>query len=78
MAKAKLITPRQYATEQGIPYRTVMEWLQRGLIAAAEKSETPTGHYWMVPGNAPKPELQVGRPKKEAVATPVAKKAKGK
>jgi hypothetical protein len=62
--KPKMLTPRQYAEQQGVAYTTVMNWLQQGKIPEAVKHETPTGHYWELPEVAPKPELQPGRPPK--------------
>jgi hypothetical protein len=61
MRKPKMITARQYAEMHGTPYTTVATWLQRELIPGAEKQELPYGGYvWMVPDNAPKPELKPG------------------
>jgi hypothetical protein len=66
MGKAKrMLTPRQYASEAGVAYTTVMNWLQKGLIAGAVKESLPFGgYYWQVPYNAPPPKLQPGRPPK--------------
>ena len=56
-----MITARQYAEMHDMPYTTVATWLQRDLIPGAEKQELPYGGYvWMVPDNAPKPELKPG------------------
>lgn len=59
-----MMTPRQYAKHHDIPYSTLMTWLGRGLIPAAEKKETDIGHYWLIPSDAPKPEPKIGRPLK--------------
>jgi hypothetical protein len=53
--KGKLVTPRQYATMHGVPYTTVMYWLQSGKIKTAVKHQTPTGHHWELPDNTPAP-----------------------
>ncbi|MEP7336534.1 MAG: hypothetical protein ABI977_02115 [Acidobacteriota bacterium] len=59
-----MITARQYAKIHSTPYTTVATWLQRDLIPGAEKQEMPYGGYmWLVPDNAPKPDLTPG-PKK--------------
>jgi hypothetical protein len=65
--KVNLVTPRQYATKHGVAYTTVMYWLQSGKIPGAEKTETPTGHYWLLPDDTPNPELKkTGRPRKNS------------
>jgi hypothetical protein len=59
--KSKMITARQYAEMHATPYTTVATWLQRELIPGAEKQELPYGGYiWMVPQDAPIPELKPG------------------
>ena len=62
--KPKMLTPRQYADQQGVAYTTVMNWLQQGKIDGAVKHETPTGHYWELPETVPVPKLRPGRPPK--------------
>ena len=73
--KPKMLTPRQYAEQQRVAYSTVMNWLQQGIIPAAVKHATPTGHYWELPETAPVPKLRPGIPRKQATAT---SKKKGK
>jgi hypothetical protein len=64
--KVKLVTPRQYSEIHKIPYTTVMYWLQSGRIPGAEKYETPSGHYYLLPDDTPNPELKkTGRPRKD-------------
>src|SRR5262245_58390180 len=64
--KSKMITARQFAEMHDTPYTTVATWLQRELIPGAEKQELPYGGYvWMVPQNAPKPELRPGPKRKD-------------
>jgi hypothetical protein len=65
--KSKMITARQFAEMHATPYTTVATWLQRELIPGAVKQELPYGGYvWMVPQDAPKPELKPGpKPKTE-------------
>jgi hypothetical protein len=59
--KSKMITARQFAEMHATPYTTVATWLQRELIPGAEKQELPYGGYvWMVPQDAPIPELKPG------------------
>jgi hypothetical protein len=59
--KSKMITARQFAELHATPYTTVATWLQRELIPGAEKQELPYGGYiWMVPQDAPTPELKPG------------------
>lgn len=66
-----MISPRQYAEKIERPYTTVMTWLQGGLFPEAEKHETPTGHYWLIPEAAKPPELKPGpKPAAEAVENP--------
>jgi hypothetical protein len=67
-----MITARQYAAIHNTPYTTVATWLQRNLIQGAEKQEMPYGGYmWMVPDNAPKPDLKPGPKKAIAEAEPI-------
>lgn len=47
-----MLTPRQFAEAKQVAYTTVMFWLNQGLIADAERHETPTGHYWEIPATA--------------------------
>ncbi len=49
-----------------IPYTTVMYWLQTGKVEGAVKHQTPTGHYWELPDDTPRPPSMAGRPKKQA------------
>ena len=62
--KAKTLTPRQYAEQQGVAYTTVMSWLQRGKLPGAVKHATLTGHYWELLETVSAPKLQPGRPPK--------------
>jgi hypothetical protein len=64
--KPKMLTPRQYAEQQGVAYTTVMNWLQQGKITGAVKHETPTGHYWELPETVAAPKSQPGRPPKSS------------
>jgi predicted site-specific integrase-resolvase len=64
--KGKLVTPRQYAEENGVAYTTVMYWLNNGRVEGAVKHTTPTGHYWELPEDTPRPKKLSGRPKKAA------------
>lgn len=61
-----MLTPKMYADEVGVPYPTVMSWLQADLIPGVEKQELPNGkHYYIVPADAPRPETRRGpKPKK--------------
>lgn len=62
-----MISPRQYAELNSVPYTTVMYWLRQGKIKEAVKRKMPDGgHYYEVPEQAPVPQLQPGRPKKTA------------
>jgi hypothetical protein len=69
--KVKLVTPRQYADMNGVAYTTVLYWLNTGRVEGAEKHDTPTGSYWVLPEDTPRPKKLSGRPKK---ATKKAKK----
>jgi hypothetical protein len=71
--KGNLVTPRQYSEIHQVAYTTVMYWLNTGRIEKAEKIETPTGHYWLLPDDAPRPKKLSGRPKKKAAKKGVAK-----
>jgi hypothetical protein len=64
--KGKMVTPREYSTMHEIPYTTVMYWLQAGKIDGAVKHQTPTGHYWELPDDTPRPPSMAGRPRKAA------------
>jgi hypothetical protein len=64
--KGKMVTPRQYSKMHGVPYTTVMYWLQNGKVEGAVKHQTPTGHYWELPDNTPHPPSLAGRPPKLA------------
>ncbi len=68
-----MVTPRQYSEIHAIPYTTVMYWLQSGKVEGAVKHPTPSGHYWELPDDTPKPLKLSGRPKK-ATAKKSAKK----
>jgi len=67
MKEGKMLTPRQFASEIGVAYTTVMSWSQKGLIAEAVKQETLYGHLWEIPasvvGNFERPKM--GRPSKK-------------
>jgi hypothetical protein len=59
--KPKMLTPKQYAERMDAAYSTVMSWLQRDLIPGAQKQELPSGGwYYVVPEDAPRPELKPG------------------
>jgi hypothetical protein len=59
--KPKMLTPKQYAERVEAAYSTVMSWLQRDLIPGAQKQELPSGGwYYVVPEDAPKPDLKPG------------------
>ena len=63
MGKSKqMLTPRQYATETGVAYTTVMNWLRRGLIPGAVKEPLPygDGYYYQIPADTPQPQLTPG------------------
>lgn len=64
--KKEMLTPRQYANNLGVAYTTVMSWLRKELIQGAVKEAMPFGgYYYLVPADAPKPELKSGpKPKK--------------
>lgn len=56
-----MLTPKQYAERIDAAYSTVMSWLQRDLIPGAQKQELPSGGwYYVVPEDAPRPELKPG------------------
>ena len=61
-----MVTPRKYATDTQTPYRTVMHWISRGLIAGVEKKTTDIGFYYLIPSDAPKPDIKPGPKPKTA------------
>jgi len=63
--KGKLLTPRQYAEMNGVAYATVLYWLNTGRVEGAEKHDAPTGRYWVLPEDTPRPKKLSGRPRKE-------------
>ena len=76
-----MLSPRQYATQVGKAYTTVMSWLQSDLMPDAIKMETPTGHIYSIPEGTQPPDVKMGRPKKvpPAIETkPAAKKRAGR
>lgn len=66
-----MLTPKKYAERVEAAYSTVMSWLQRGLIPGAQRQELPSGGwYYVIPEDAPKPELKPGpKPKNKAKKT---------
>lgn len=64
----EMLTPRQYAAENGVAYTTVMNWLKKDLIPGADKEALPFGGYvYRIPKSVPKPDLKAG-PKPKAKA----------
>jgi predicted site-specific integrase-resolvase len=63
MAKKKeepmMLTAQKFAEKMGVHYRTVLNWLNKGLIPGAEEKQTPMGNYWEIPLSA----LTMERPK---------------
>jgi hypothetical protein len=58
-----MLTPRQYAKELGVAYTTVMNWLRNDLVPGVQKVDTVQDqYYYLVPSDAPKPQLKAGRP----------------
>jgi hypothetical protein len=53
------MTAKQFAKKMGVHYRTVLNWLDAGLIAGAERKSSIIGEYWEVPESA----LKMDRPK---------------
>jgi hypothetical protein len=74
--KGKLVTPRQYSEIHRVAYTTVMYWLNTDRIDGAVKHITPTGHYWELPYDAPRPKKLSGRPKKDGAAKKARKSSK--
>jgi hypothetical protein len=72
--KGKLVTTGQYAEINDVAYTTVMHWLQAGKVECSVRHETPFGHYWELPDDAPRPNKLSGRPKKETSAKKSTKK----
>jgi hypothetical protein len=74
----KMVSARQFAKLNEVPYTTVIFWLKKEAIPGAEKQEVPFGRQgfiWLVPESAPLPELPRGpKPKSESNRT-AAKKA---
>lgn len=60
MSKKKMLTPRQFAEEMGINYRTALNWLEAGYVPGAVRREVLAGNYWEVPADA----LRMERPKR--------------
>ena len=64
MRKKKMLSPRQYAEAIGKPYSTVMTWLQKGMIPAAQREAAPppfTGHIYLIPQGTKPPDIKPGR-----------------
>ena len=76
MSKKKMLTPRQFAEEKGINYRTALNWLEAGLVPGAVRREALAGIYWEIPADALKMEAPKRGPKPKANGS--AKKKGGK
>jgi transcriptional regulator with XRE-family HTH domain len=66
MSKKKMLTPRQFAEEMGINYRTALNWLEAGHVPGAVRREALAGIYWEVPADARKMERPKRGPKPKA------------
>lgn len=66
MSKKKMLTPRQFAEEMGINYRTALNWLEAGYVPGAVRREVLAGNYWEVPAEAVKMERPKRGPKPRA------------
>jgi hypothetical protein len=74
MSKKKMRTPRQFAEEMGINYRTALNWLEAGLVPGAVRREVLAGNYWEIPADASKMERPKRGPKPKAQANGNGKK----
>ena len=52
----QMITPKEWGKKHGVPYNTVLNWCKRGWIQGAVKTELPSGSYFSIPADAPKPD----------------------
>ena len=70
-----MLTPRQFAAAKDVAYTTVISWLNKKLLADAEKQELAYGGFmWQIPEDAPTPDLKPGpKPTKKAAKKGTAK-----
>lgn len=52
------MTAMEFARLMGVSYRTVLNWLERGLVPGAVEKSGSKGRYWQIPRTA----LQMERP----------------
>ena len=72
-----MIRAKEFARLRNVPYSTVIFWLNRGVLPGAEKVDFPVGKqpfFWLVPQDAPLPDLPKGPKPKEKTAKKVVKK----
>ncbi len=47
------MTAKEFARQMEVNYRTVLNWLRRGLVPGAEEKDLPIGgSYWEIPYSA--------------------------
>lgn len=69
-----MLTPRQFAEEMGINYRTALNWLEAGHVPGAVRREVLAGNYWEIPSDAVKMERPRRGPKPKATTNGNGKK----
>jgi hypothetical protein len=59
--KPQMLTARQFAAKRDVAYTTVINWLNRELLRGAERQPLAYGGFmWMIPADAPAPDLKPG------------------
>jgi hypothetical protein len=46
------MTATEFARLKGVNYRTVLNWLEKGLVPGAVEKRGPKGKYWYIPRTA--------------------------
>ncbi len=66
MTLGKKLTAKQAAAMLGASRATITNWCREGKFPNAEKIQSPTGEYWLIPEDDLKDvEIKMGRPRKE-------------
>ena len=55
-----VMTARQFSERMEVNYRTVLNWLEEGLVPGAKRKSSPIGDYWEIPPAA----LNMERPRR--------------
>jgi len=79
--KANMIRAKEFARLHDVPYSTVIFWLNKGALPGAEKVDFPVGKqsfFWLVPQDAPLPDLPKGPKPKQKTEKKAAKKGRPK